>query len=72
MGGATGSDIGDGGLIMSVATPAWEGATTTFLVRESVDDEATTIGRATQTRSSIGNKEKKQQQEARGYNLRCT
>ena len=70
MGGATGSDIGDGVLIMSVATPTWEGATTTLFV--SVDDEATTIGRATQTRSSIGNKEKKQQQEARGYNLRCT
>jgi len=45
MGGATGSDIGDGGLIMSVATPAWEGATTTLFVRVSTMKRRRSAGR---------------------------
>ena len=42
-----------------------------ILILGSVNDEAATNGRATQTRSLIG-KKKKQQQETCGYNLRCT
>jgi len=71
MGGATGSDIGDGVLIMSVATPTWEGATTTLFVRVSTMKRRRSAGRLKPDLRS-GIKKKKQQQEARGYNLRCT